>query len=122
MAKEVTRKLVPDFYEGYKISLSYLIKPLILIDGTTYIGIHNIEWPLAQGQPDSDYIFVTDATQYRPDLISASQYGTPYYWWVVLKHNRIMDAFQLTSGKIIEIPAIDKVLNTLTTLRDRYIR
>lgn len=55
----------------------------------------------------SNEITVTDATAYRPDLISRLAYGSPHYGWLIMDHNDILDPYsQLTTGTVLEVPDI----------------
>lgn len=55
----------------------------------------------------SNEITLTDATAYRPDLISRVAYGSPHYGWLIMDHNNILDPYiQLTTGTVLEIPDI----------------
>lgn len=50
------------------------------------------------------YYVVTPGTEYRPDLVSYSAYGTPDLWWRILEANNIKDIFDFKSGLNIFIP------------------
>lgn len=55
----------------------------------------------------SNEITVTDATAYRPDLVSRLAYGSPHYGWLLMDHNDILDPYeQLTTGTVLEVPDI----------------
>lgn len=50
------------------------------------------------------YYVVTPGTEYRPDLVSKSAYGTVDFWWKILEVNNIKDIFSFKSGLNIIIP------------------
>lgn len=50
------------------------------------------------------YYVVTPGTEYRPDLVSYSVYGTPDFWWRIMEANNIKDIFDFKSGLNIFIP------------------
>lgn len=67
---------------------------------------------------DSDqFVTVPQHLRGRPDLISNLAYGTPDLWWVIYEFNGIRDPlFELTTGTVLRIPAIDRVLDAIRSL------
>ena len=59
----------------------------------------------------SDVEYVVDAFyEGRPDLIASSFYNEPRYWWVIAQYNNIIDPVsEITTGRILLIPAKDRV-------------
>jgi hypothetical protein len=56
-------------------------------------------------QPDDEIFIITEAYEYRPDLISQKFYDTPDYWWIICIANNIIDPFsELKKEKQIIIP------------------
>lgn len=49
--------------------------------------------------------------EYRPDKISAYYYGTTDYDWVILAVNTTKGLEDLTLGKKLVIPSIDKIIS-----------
>lgn len=57
-------------------------------------------------------ITVTDATAYRPDLVSRVAYGNPNYGWLIMDYNDILDPYdQLVTGVVLQVPRIDVYFN-----------
>jgi len=43
----------------------------------------------------------------RPDIISEKNYGTVYFWWVIMVASGIQDPFfETTIGRIVSVPNI----------------
>lgn len=50
------------------------------------------------------YYVITPGTEYRPDLVSYTAYGTPDLWWTIMEANNIKDVFDFKAGLNIFIP------------------
>ena len=50
------------------------------------------------------YYVVTAGTEYRPDLVSQTAYGTVDFWWKIMEANEIKDVFDFKAGLNIRIP------------------
>jgi hypothetical protein len=50
------------------------------------------------------YYVVTAGTEYRPDLVSQTAYGTVDFWWKIMEANEIKDIFEFKAGLNIRIP------------------
>jgi hypothetical protein len=50
------------------------------------------------------YYVVTSGTEYRPDLVSQTAYGTIDFWWKIMEANNIKDIFDFKAGLNIRIP------------------
>lgn len=50
------------------------------------------------------YYVVTPGTEYRPDLVSQTAYGTTDFWWKIMEANNIKDIFDFKAGLNIRIP------------------
>lgn len=50
------------------------------------------------------YYVVTPGTEYRPDLVSYSAYGTADLWWQIMEANNIKDIFDFKTGLNIFLP------------------
>lgn len=50
------------------------------------------------------YYLITQATQYRPDLVSNLAYGVTSFWWRIMEANSIKDISDFRSGVTIRIP------------------
>lgn len=59
--------------------------------------------PIISGSKDRFYL-ITDATQYRPDLVSYKAYGVSSYWWKIMEANNMKDISDFKSGLTIKIP------------------
>lgn len=69
-----------------------------LLTYTTYKKV-----PIALSQNDKYYV-VTPGTEYRPDLVSQSAYGTVDFWWKIMEANNIKDVFEFKAGLNLRIP------------------
>ena len=57
----------------------------------------------------SSVFTVTEATKYRPDLISMKLFGTFHLGWLIARYNNMMDdRMEFTVGRTINIPNIDE--------------
>lgn len=54
-------------------------------------------------QTDKYYV-ITPGTEYRPDLVSQTAYGTVDFWWKIMEANGIKDVFEFKAGLNIRIP------------------
>lgn len=52
---------------------------------------------------DTFYV-VTPKTEYRPDLVSQTAYGTVDFWWKIMEANNIKDIFDFKAGLNLRIP------------------
>ena len=59
--------------------------------------------PFAFAKEDQ-WMEITAAYEYRPDLISAELYGTPDFWWKILEANEMKDIIEFVRGKNIRLP------------------
>ena len=50
------------------------------------------------------YYVVTAGTEYRPDLVSQTAYGTVDFWWKIMEANDIKDIFEFKAGLNVRIP------------------
>ena len=50
------------------------------------------------------YYVITAGTEYRPDLVSNTAYGTVDFWWKIMEANEIKDVFDFKAGLNIRIP------------------
>lgn len=50
------------------------------------------------------YTVITAGTEYRPDLMSQTAYGTPDFWWKIMEANGIKDVFEFKAGLNIRLP------------------
>lgn len=50
------------------------------------------------------YFVVTPGTEYRPDLVSQTAYGTTDFWWKIMEANDIKDIFDFKAGLNIRVP------------------
>lgn len=55
------------------------------------------------GSKDRYYV-VTAGTEYRPDLVSQTAYGTVDFWWKLMEANNLKDIFEFKAGLNIRIP------------------
>jgi hypothetical protein len=59
--------------------------------------------PTTLGSKDRYYV-VSPGTEYRPDLVSQTAYGTVDFWWKIMEANNIKDVFEFKAGLNIRIP------------------
>ena len=52
---------------------------------------------------DKTYL-ITQATQFRPDLVSQLAYGLPSFWWRIMEANNMKDISDFKMGITIRIP------------------
>lgn len=50
------------------------------------------------------FYLITQASQYRPDLVSQLAYGIPSFWWRILEANNMKDISDFKLGTTIRIP------------------
>ena len=50
------------------------------------------------------FYLITQATQYRPDLVSKLAYGIPSFWWRIMEANALKDISDFKAGVTIRIP------------------
>jgi len=50
------------------------------------------------------YAVITPGSEYRPDLVSQSAYGTVDFWWKIMEANNLKDIFEFKAGLNIVIP------------------
>lgn len=55
-------------------------------------------------QSTDKYAVVTPGSEYRPDLVSQSAYGTVDFWWKIMEANNLKDIFEFKAGLNIVIP------------------
>ena len=44
------------------------------------------------------YYVITAGTEFRPDLVSQTAYGTVDFWWKIMEANNIMDVYDFKAG------------------------
>lgn len=52
---------------------------------------------------DDQWLEITKAVEYRPDLVSTEIYGAPDFWWRILEYNGMKDVLEFKAGKNIRI-------------------
>lgn len=74
--------------------------------------------PLNLAEDDGDvFVVVTQELEKRPDLVATKAYDNPDLWWVIYEFNGIRDPFfDLKSGMLLRIPALDRVLQAIEDL------
>lgn len=58
-----------------------------------------------------DVIFVQEQERARPDRISYRVYGNPLFDWVIMRRNAIQYPSEITSGMMLFIPKLTKVVS-----------
>lgn len=53
---------------------------------------------------NDQWVEITKAVEYRPDLVSTEIYGAPDFWWRLLEHNGMKDILEFKAGQNIKIP------------------
>lgn len=81
--------------------------------GETEVGTNTIEWweraNFTTSPDDSTYV-VEKKFVGRLDLITAVHLTEPRYWWVVAQYNNILDPYsEITEGRVLYIPSLDRV-------------
>lgn len=66
------------------------------------------------------YITVDNIKTNRLDIISAEQYKTPIYWWVLAMANNIIDPFSIPLGTVIRVPSLSVLYESGGVLEDVY--
>jgi hypothetical protein len=117
-----TTKNILDFF-GTKIRYTYSkLDGLIYKDvaNNTYFQTVDMELKIDKGTyRDSQFYTITEETKYRPDRLAYIAYGDETLAWIVLRFNDITNPFELEVGRIIEIPSLTRVNNTLQAKRQK---
>jgi hypothetical protein len=50
------------------------------------------------------FLEITPAVEFRPDLVAYEFYGTPELWWSILEFNGMKDILEFKAGKNILLP------------------
>lgn len=58
---------------------------------------------------DDSYYVITNADQYRPDILAQRFYNDPRMYWVLLAANNMKTVFEFESGINIRIPAYETI-------------
>lgn len=54
-------------------------------------------------------ITITDATKYRPDILSKIAFGSYHFGWLLMDYNDIIDPYEeLHTGRVLKIPSINE--------------
>lgn len=85
--------------------------------GTTEVNSKALEWWERTVFPvnSDDNIYVVE-TRFvgRLDLIAATYYNEPRYWWVIAQYNNILDAYsEVIEGVILYIPTVTRLRSLL---------
>ena len=54
--------------------------------------------------PSDRYAVISAGSEYRPDKVSQTVYGTPDFWWKIMEANQIWDIFDFKAGLNIRLP------------------
>lgn len=77
----------------------------VLYYGEQKLLTYNLYKKTVQKTSSKDkYFVVTPGTEYRPDLVSQTAYGTTDFWWKIMEANDIKDIFDFKAGLNIRIP------------------
>lgn len=59
---------------------------------------------------ESSVYTIPSKYEFRPDLVSYEQYGTPNLWWVIIGFNHIFHPLkEFTTGRKIRIPDMETI-------------
>lgn len=50
------------------------------------------------------FLEITPAVEYRPDLVAYEFYGSPELWWSIMEFNGMKDILEFKAGKNIMLP------------------
>ena len=50
------------------------------------------------------FLEITQAVEYRPDLVAYEFYGSPELWWSIMEFNGMKDILEFKAGKNIMLP------------------
>lgn len=53
---------------------------------------------------DDQWVEITRAVEYRPDLVSTEIFGAPDFWWRIMEYNGMKDILEFKAGQNIKIP------------------
>ncbi len=54
--------------------------------------------------PEDQWLEITPAVAYRPDLVSYEIYGAPDFWWRIMEFNGMKDILEFKPGANIRLP------------------
>lgn len=92
--------------------------------GATEVADGKLEWwervIFSTDSSDTEYT-VDTFYEGRPDLIAASFYGEPRYWWVITQYNNIIDPIgEIVPGRVLRIPSKDRLELMVNTKQGGY--
>lgn len=88
---------------GYALS-RYEKSPSFYVDG----NVMTLENDAAiTPKNDDTKILVKQEEEGRPDMVSYRVYGNPFYAWVIMQRNGVLDPFTIKPGKYLYIPDLN---------------
>lgn len=66
-------------------------------------------------------VFQISSELYRPDLISYKIYGHVQYWWLLLLYNGLASPWEVTVGKTLAYPSLEKVEDLYFALKAKQL-
>lgn len=88
--------------------------------GISEVANGKIEWwerstSFTSDDTDSEYA-VENRYEGRLDKIASDFFGNPRYWWIIAQINNILDPIkEITPGRIIKIPSLQRVQTLMTS-------
>jgi hypothetical protein len=83
-------------------SSRYVMSPVIYYEGKLAYPIYKKK-KVSFGPQDQHYE-ITKEVEYRPDIVSHRNYGTPDYWWKIMEMNGMKDILEFRAGRNIILP------------------
>jgi hypothetical protein len=59
--------------------------------------------PIPPPSENDQWLEITPAVEYRPDLVSYEIYGSPDFWWRIMEINGMKDILEFKSGRNIRV-------------------
>jgi len=77
-------------------------KTITTLEGYTTFAIYKRKYyPPAK---EDRFLTITEAYDYRPDLVSVDIFGVPDFWWRLMEANGMTDIMQFRAGRNIRVP------------------
>lgn len=93
----------------------------VVVDSLGMDPLRDKSFEAIQSITDYSRYTVSDTDAYNAPLIAHKMYENKDLWWVILIYNGMPDAFRLSSGTQIRVPAINNVITALSDIQDRSI-
>lgn len=85
-----------------KTSRYFKSKLIKILDGHTTFALYKRKYyPKSK---EDRFLTITEAYDYRPDLVSTDIFGIPDFWWRLMEANGMTDIMQFRAGRNIRVP------------------